>query len=129
MSRRIFDVASKALKPIARLAWLSTLALFLGSLVDADAESANRPWRDSLQTEYVWQLPAGEEMGLAGLRYQRQFDSHHAVGLETWMAMTGHRGGSITLGLDGGCRFAVGDDAALDFGCFVSVGGSEGAIP
>ena len=58
MCRRMLHVASKALKP----AWLSTLALLLGSLVDADAESANRPWGDSLQTEYVWQLPAGEEL-------------------------------------------------------------------
>ena len=62
MFHRMLHVASKALKSIARLAWLSTLALLLGSLVDADAESANRPWGDSLQTEYVWQLPAGEEL-------------------------------------------------------------------
>ena len=83
-------------------------------------------WQDTLNAEYeVWQLPA-EDLGMAGLRYQRRFLNGCSVGLETWMAMDGDRGGFITLGLDGGYRFALSEGVSVDTGCFIGAGGGRG---
>ena len=48
------------------------------------------------------------------------------LGLQTWMAIEGGRGGFITLGFDGGYRYRVTQNSYIDLGAYIGAGGGNG---
>ena len=66
----------------------------------------------------------GERMGLYGLELMHETPSGWAVGLGGYGAITGVRGGFITLGVAGGWRPRLTEHLSLDFGVFSGGGGA-----
>ena len=71
-------------------------------------------------------LPKNEKMGLLGTDYLYNF-GHAYVGIGIYSAVSGHRGGFFTGGIDGGYTLPLYDNLALDAGLFVGGGGGGGA--
>ena len=68
---------------------------------------------------------SSEELGMMGWAFERSYNEHSYIALQTWMAMQGERGGFITLGFDGGYRFDLSPDASLDTGMYLGAGGGR----
>jgi hypothetical protein len=66
----------------------------------------------------------GERMGLYGLEFMHETPSGFAAGLGGYGAITGQRGGFITVGLAGGWRPRLTERLALDLGLFSGGGGA-----
>ena len=49
----------------------------------------------------TWSLTS-ENLGMAGWAFNKKYKDNAYLGLQTWMAIEGERGGFITLGFDGG---------------------------
>jgi hypothetical protein len=88
--------------------------------------SARGVQENDIRIDYeVWQL-SSEELGMAGWAFERSYNDHTYIALQTWMAMQGERGGFITLGFDGGYRFNLSPHAAVDAGVYLGAGGGRG---
>ena len=60
---------------------------------------------DHIRANYeTWEW-SSEDLGMMGWAFERSYNDHSYIALQTWMAMQGERGGFITLGFDGGYRF------------------------
>lgn len=77
-------------------------------------------------TAESWRMPAQGErhMGMLGLQVNRRWDSGAYAGLGGWGAMTGERGGFITMGFDAGWRVRITEHLGLDTGLWVGGGGA-----
>lgn len=77
-------------------------------------------------TAESWRMPAQGErpMGMLGLQVNRRWESGAYAGLGGWGALTGERGGFITMGLDGGWRIPIAEHLGLDMGLWVGGGGA-----
>ena len=81
---------------------------------------------DHIRAVYeTWEW-SSEELGMMGWVFERSYNEHSYIALQTWMAMQGERGGFITLGFDGGYRFDLSPDASLDTGMYLGAGGGRG---
>ncbi len=74
----------------------------------------------------VLTLPRNEKMGLLGTSYLYDF-GHAYVGLGIYSAVTGHRGGFFTGGVEGGYKFPITHNLLADVGMFVGGGGGGAA--
>lgn len=92
----------------------------------ADAEQP-RPvtsaWR---LTDETYELPGGERMGMAGATWMFDVDERWSLGVASYGAVRGERGGFITLGVAGEARQPLADDWTLRGGLFVGAGGGRG---
>lgn len=77
-------------------------------------------------TDETWQLPQGEAMGMVGGSVLLQAWPGLKVGVASYGAVRGHRGGFITLGLAAEGRWAITQDWAAEAGAFVGGGGGRG---
>ncbi len=73
-------------------------------------------------------LPGGEHMGLMGGSVLFAQNSWLAIGPGFYGAMSGHRGGFITLGLAARARLALTDRLAAELGAYVGAGGGRGGL-
>ena len=80
-------------------------------------------WRLSDET---WQLPHGETMGMTGGNVLLQVHPNLKLGVGSYGAVRGQRGGFITLGLAAEGRWPIDPDWALEAGAFVGGGGGRG---
>lgn len=71
-------------------------------------------------------LPAGETMGLLGGTFLYDVNDWLTLGPGAYGALTGKRGGFITLGVASELRFPVADFLELNGGVFVGGGGGRG---
>jgi len=71
-------------------------------------------------------LPANEKMGLLGTDYLYDFGNAY-VGLGIYSAVSGHRGGFFTGGIEGGYILPLHDSFAIDVGMFIGGGGGGAA--
>lgn len=71
-------------------------------------------------------LPNNEKMGLLGTDYLYNFGNAY-VGLGIYSAVSGHRGGFFTGGIEGGYTLPLYGSLALDAGMFVGGGGGGAA--
>lgn len=71
-------------------------------------------------------LPGGEDMGFAGLGAYREFKDHFSLGVVSYSAVRGQRGGFITLGATGALHFPVRKPLDLETGMYVGAGGGRG---
>lgn len=76
----------------------------------------------------VWRLEGGERMGMLGSSLL--FDVHPNVrlGVGSYGALTGNRGGFITLGLAGELQHRLSENWLLQGGVFVGAGGGANAV-
>lgn len=100
-------------------------ALLLASALAAQSPA---PQRLPMEARLSWQtlaMPtAGERMGLLGLDFLREHDHGFAWGLGGFGALTGSRGGFITVGVSGAWRPALTEQLHLDLGAHVGGGGA-----
>jgi hypothetical protein len=87
------------------------------------AETTN--WSLGIDAER-WQLPGDETAGLAGLHLRRQVTETLRLGIDSFAAVQGRRGGFITLGVGGEARYPLGHRLDLELGASVSAGGGRG---
>ena len=81
---------------------------------------------DHIRANYeTWEW-SSEDLGMMGWAFERSYNDHSYIALQTWMAMQGERGGFITLGFDGGYRFDLSPYASLDTGMYLGAGGGRG---
>jgi hypothetical protein len=105
---------------------LWTLVWLFGPMVAcAQSTVIETPWAVGVETER-WTLPAGETAGMAGLHLRRTFSDHLRLGVDSFAAMQGRRGGFITLGVGGEWRFPLTTWADGEAGLSVSAGGGRG---
>ena len=72
-----------------------------------------------------WSL-SEEKLGVTGLRFQHDLSPNYLMGIETWMAVKGKRGGFITLGVDGTYKVYISPSLTLYNGIFIGAGGGNG---
>ncbi len=72
-------------------------------------------------------LPGREAMGLAGVQYLIDLSSNLYGGIGFFGAVSGHRGGFFTGGINAGARFPVFSRFVADAGMFIGGGGGRGA--
>ena len=72
-----------------------------------------------------WRLPGGEDMGMAGANLLYDFGEHLRLGIGTYGAVRGERGGFITLGLAGQLHQQLSDSWAGHLGFYVGAGGGR----
>jgi hypothetical protein len=87
------------------------------------AETTN--WSLGIDAER-WQLPGDETAGFAGLHLRRQVTETLRLGIDSFAAVQGRRGGFITLGVGGEARYPLGHRVDLELGASVSAGGGRG---
>ena len=71
-------------------------------------------------------LPGNEEMGTAALGVSHNFTKNLSLGVTSWMAVTGERGGFITLGITGELYYPITGTIGVESGLFVGAGGGRG---
>ncbi|WP_159078845.1 hypothetical protein [Orrella marina] len=76
----------------------------------------------------VWRLPGGERMGMLGSNLLFDVHENLRLGVGTYGALTGNRGGFITLGFAGEARQEVSESWQLNGGLFVGAGGGAGGL-
>ena len=71
-------------------------------------------------------LPAGESMGMAGFGVERKFNDYFSGSIGTWTAVSGQRGGFITIGFQGSAYLPISEPIGLEAGAFIGGGGGRG---
>lgn len=83
----------------------------------------NASWR---LTDETWKLPGGEAMGMVGGNVLLQVRPGLKLGVGSYGAVRGERGGFITLGLAAEGRWPLSADWSAEAGGFVGGGGGRG---
>lgn len=73
-----------------------------------------------------WKLPGNETMGMTSIGLSHRVDRYFNVGVESYGAVRGERGGFITLGVTGGVEYPLSDRVDLESGLSVGGGGGRG---
>ncbi len=73
-----------------------------------------------------WDLPAGEVMGMAGIGLRHKVSDYFSMGITSWAAVRGERGGFITVGVDGLMHYPVTDALDIEAGVHFGGGGGRG---
>ncbi len=73
-----------------------------------------------------WRLPDEEHTGMAEVAVSHRFTEYFSGGFGSWMAVTGKRGGFITLGLEGNLCIPLSERLFFDTGLFIGAGGGRG---
>ena len=76
----------------------------------------------------VWRLPGSERMGMLGSNLLFDIHDNFRVGVGTYGALTGNRGGFITLGFAGEARQRLSENWLANAGLFVGAGGGAGGL-
>ncbi len=77
-------------------------------------------------TDETWELPGGETMGMVGGNVLLEVRPGLKLGVGSYGAVRGNRGGFITLGLAAEGRWPLSADWAAEAGAFVGGGGGRG---
>ncbi len=93
------------------------------ALAEASAPWTASSWR---LTDETWKLPDGETMGMVGGNVLLQVRPGLKLGVGSYGAVRGNRGGFITLGLAAEGRWPLSTDWAVEVGGFVGGGGGRG---
>jgi hypothetical protein len=102
-----------------------TLLLLLSSTMSLYAASSTTTGELNVNYEELT-LPAGERMGMVELGVLHDFTENLSVGIGSWMAVKGERGGFITLGVDGVFRYPLTQQLDVVSGIYVGAGGGRG---
>ncbi|HJV89322.1 MAG TPA: hypothetical protein VJ623_03375 [Holophagaceae bacterium] len=107
----------------------SLLPILLASALAAQTPDVRElPMEARLSWQTLRMPSPAEPMGLMGLELLREHDHGFAWGLGGYGALTGDRGGFITMGLAGAWRPVLTDNLHLDLGAFCGGGGAGRAF-
>lgn len=73
-----------------------------------------------------WRLPAGESMGMSALSLNQKITDQWSLGVESRAAISGNRGGFITLGIASDYVQPIANKLALEAGVSLGAGGGRG---
>jgi len=104
------------------MCWLMSVLLF-PSFVFAEVEPKASKFRTTFE-EIT--LPQDEKMGLLGFSLLYDINDYLSIGGSAYGALTGQRGGFITLGLAADVDIPLADSLTLNTGLFVGGGGGRG---
>lgn len=80
-----------------------------------------------LQTSYEsWKLPQGETMGMQRFGMKQYFGPYLNAGVDAFTAVSGERGGFITLGLSGGLTYPLTSSLSIESDLHIGAGGGRG---
>lgn len=83
----------------------------------------------SIRSHYEsWHLPAGETMGMVALGARKRFGEFAHAGVYFYDAVSGRRGGFITLGLSGGLEYPLAERWRVESEVFVGAGSGNGGL-
>lgn len=107
--------------------FLFVLLLIFSFPGSALAEDAPVLSRESLKISYEeFRLPANEKMGMLGLGIDHQLSSYFKLGVASYAAVRGERGGFITLGASVNVNYPLMRRLEFDSGLFAGAGGGHG---
>jgi len=75
-----------------------------------------------------WIVSGNETMGMSGLALHFKATQYLDLGVGTWMAVRGNRGGFITLGVDAALRWPLTDQLTARTGLFLGAGGGKDGL-
>ena len=90
---------------------------------DINYQPVQTTWRATFEN---WKLPEGETMGMLGTNLLFDVAPYVKLGIGSYGAMTGERGGFITLGLASELQKELSDKWVAHGGLFVGAGGGAG---
>lgn len=73
-----------------------------------------------------YKLPGNEKMGMGSIGVRKEVAHNLSVGVDGHFALTGERGGFITLGVGGEYEIPLTERMSLELGLFVGAGGGRG---
>ncbi len=73
-----------------------------------------------------YSLPGNEKMGMGSIGVRKAMTPNFRMGVEGYTAMTGERGGFITIGVNGEYALPLTPNWDLEFGLFIGAGGGKG---
>lgn len=80
----------------------------------------------SLKLDFAeYKLPGTERMGMGSIGFRKEMAPNLSVGVDGHFALTGDRGGFITLGFGGEYEIPLTDRMSLELGLFVGAGGGR----
>jgi hypothetical protein len=86
-------------------------------------QSVPTTWRATFEN---WKLPEGENMGMLGTSLLFDVNPNVKLGIASYGAMTGERGGFVTLGLASELQKELSENWVARTGLFVGAGGGAG---
>ena len=105
---------------------VSTTCLSQGQSQTLGAEKLPAVTTTLRLTNESWKLPSNETMGMAGGTLLFDYSEHVKMGLATYGAVSGERGGFITIGLAAELNKKIIDNWYSEAGLFVGGGGGRG---
>ena len=105
------------------LLFLAVFLLVVSSVKPACSASSNG-YLNAIYEE--WEISEDETMGVVGLGLYHNFSDFFSLGVGSWMAVKGERGGFITLGVDGNLCLPITEKIAFESGVFIGAGGGRG---
>ncbi len=117
-------LCKSAIGPLLLAALLSLSAPAYGALRSTDC--ADLPKGAVKLSFEEFSLPNNEHMGMAGLGVSHNFTENLSLGVGSWMAVRGERGGFITLGISGDLHYPISETFGVESGLFVGAGGGRG---
>ena len=106
------------------LAALVSVAFPMKSVFSSESSTAPNGYLNAIYEE--WEVSNHENIGVVGLGVHHYFGDYFSLGVGSWMAVKGERGGFITLGIDGNLRLPIAERIALESGIFIGAGGGRG---
>jgi len=114
----------------ARISALLLLAVVLSITVPIkqalSSDGQTEPNGELIAIYEEWRVSDDENMGVVGLGVHHYFSDYFSLGVGSWMAVRGERGGFITLGIDGRLHLPITERIELESGVFVGAGGGRG---
>ncbi|WP_287374055.1 hypothetical protein [Prosthecochloris sp.] len=109
------------------LLFLAVFLLVVSSVKPAFSSDSSTVPNGYLNAVYEeWEISDDETMGVVGLGVHHNFSDCFSLGVGSWMAVKGERGGFITLGVDGNLCLPITERIAFESGVFIGAGGGRG---
>lgn len=113
------------MKRVSRIMSSLGVLCFFGTGSIAQAEDERMRFETKMAYESL-SLPGSESMGMLGFGVERTLGQNFSAGVGTWTAVSGDRGGFITIGVQGSGRIPIAGPIELEGGAFVGAGGGRG---
>ena len=106
------------------LAAFMSVTIPIRHVFSSEGSAASNSYLNAIYEE--WEVSDDENMGVVGLGVHHYFSDYFSLGVGSWMAVRGERGGFITIGIDGGLHLPIAERVMLESGVFLGAGGGRG---
>ncbi|MCG8343432.1 MAG: hypothetical protein MI684_11435, partial [Chlorobiales bacterium] len=87
------------------LAAFMSVTIPIRHVFSSEGSAASNSYLNATYEE--WEVSDDENMGVVGLGVHHYFSDYFSLGVGSWMAVRGERGGFITIGIDGGLHLPI----------------------